>query len=277
MPEDARKQALNVHRKLSQAENQGQELNEDQRKWKTAATQIIGDNKLAAKAVEDWYRAHPTSAEARVNRTRILLQEVTTWCRQPSAATLEDMHQSLTQAVDTVPIDQAGMVSAVVLIIGRQRKSDTLIEAFYQRLLGDPKLSGIIVESFGTLAAVEKDWTTADQLLRRATAASPEWGNGWNNWAFVISTAFPDRLNEALRHADQAIQLQPDNPDYRETRGMIHHKLGNYEQAISDLEIAANGINELASVHAALADSHRRLGNRSLAEIYERRALRRAN
>ncbi|MBL8891893.1 MAG: hypothetical protein JNL67_18095 [Planctomycetaceae bacterium] len=274
---EARIQAQNVHRKLTQAENQGEKLNEDQRKWLTVATRVIGDAKLAADAVEQWYRANPNSVEARVNRTRILLQQVSTWSRNPKSADLDKMHQNLTQAAATVPIEQAGMLSAIANSIGTLRKQNNVIESLYQKLLSDPNLSGIFVESFGTLAAVDQDWAKADELLGRAAAASPEWGNAWNNWAYVISAAFPNRLDEALRYADKAVTLQPDNPDYRETRGMIYYKLRSYEQAIADLEIAANGINELASVHAALADSHRRLGNNSVADVYERQLLRRRN
>ncbi len=274
---EAKAQAVNVHRKLTQAIQQGQELTEDQRKWQTAATKVIGDTKLATEAVEQWYQANPTSVEARVNRTQLLLQQVNEWCRSPNPANLEDIKQKLIQAAATVPYEQAGMVSAVATIICQQKKQNDMAEALYQQLLEEEQLSGIIIESFGTMAAVEKDYNLADALLRRATTASPDWGNGWNNWAFVISAAFPERLEEALRHVERAITINPDNPDYRETRGMIFYKLRNYEQAIVDLEIAINGINELDSVHAALADSHRRLGNNSVAEIYERQITRRRN
>lgn len=272
---EARIQALNVHRQLTQAENQGETLNEDQRKWLTAATAVIGDAKLAASAVEQWYRANPDSVEARVHRARILLQEVITWSRKPTQSEVEKMYQNLAQAAATVPIEQADMLTGIAHSIGTSRKQNDVMEALYQRLLSDEKLSGIIIESFGTLAALDQDWKTAHELLLRATTISPELGNAWNNLAYVISVAFPDRLEEGMRYADKAVTLNPNNPDYRETRGMIYYKLGNYELAVADLEIAANGVNELASVHAALADSHRRLGNNSLAELYEQQLRRR--
>jgi len=273
----AREQAIIVHRKLNEAIADGRELSEDQRRWQATATNIIGDAKLAAAAVEQWYQANPNSVDARVNRARLLLQQVSQWCQRPDPAKLDEMKENLTLAAATIPLEHAEMVSAVATMICQRKKQQVLIESLYQQLLNDEKVSGIIVESFGTMAAVDQDWNTADGLLRRATTVSPEWGNAWNNWAYVISAAFPERLEEALRHVDRAIQINSDNPDYRETRGMIYYKLRNYEQAITDLEIAINGINELASVHAALADSHRRLGNDSVAEIYERQISRRRN
>lgn len=275
--EQARAQAFNVHRKLTQAIDQGQELTDDQRRWQTAATKIIGDVQLAAESVEQWYLANPTSVEARVNRTRLLLQQVNDWFRSPDAATLSATKEKLIQATASVPTEQAGMLSTVSSILYQQKKQNPIIETLYQELLADPQLSGIVVEAFGSMAAVDQDWNTAEALFQRATTVSPDWGNAWNNWAYVISAAFPERLDEALRHVDRAIQLNPDNPDYHETRGMINYKLRNYEEAISDLEIAANGINELKSVHAALADSHRRLGNPKAAEIYEQQISRRRN
>ncbi|MDP1563880.1 MAG: hypothetical protein Q8M16_21070 [Pirellulaceae bacterium] len=273
----AREQAISVQRKLTQAIDQGQELTDDQRRWQTAATKIIGDAKLAAESVEQWYRANPTSVEARVNRTRLLLQQVNDWFRSPDAATLSTTKEKLIQATASVPMEQAGMLSAVSSILYQQKKQNPVIETLYQELLADPQLSGIIVEAFGTMAAVDQDWNTAEALFQRSTTANPDWGNAWNNWAYVISASFPDRLDEALRHVDRAIQIDPDNPDYHETRGMINYKLRNYEAAISDLEIAANGVNQLESVHAALADSHRRLGNPKAAEIYEQQTSRRRN
>jgi tetratricopeptide (TPR) repeat protein len=274
---EAKEQAINVHRTLSEAISQGQDLTEDQRKWQTAATKIIGDAKLASDAVEQWYRANPESVEARSNRTRLLVQQVNEWCQRPDPGKLEEMKQNLIRAAATVPDGEATMVSTVATLVAQRRTQNPTIESLYQHVLADQTVSGLIIEPFGTLAAVKQDWALADALFQRATTVSPNWGNAWNNWAYVISASFPERLEEALRYADRAIQINPENPDYRETRGMIYYKLRNYEQAIADLEIAINGINELASVHAALADSHRRLGNDSVAEIYERQTSRRRN
>lgn len=269
--EAARQHALVVHRKLTQLVDEGQSLNEDQLKWRLMATRVIGDEKLAAESIEQWYKSNPDSEEARINRTRLLVQEVARWCQQPNLTTVDATKQKLQAAATTVPLAQVGMVASLTGALARGRVQSPGIAALYDALLDDPETSGILVESFGTAAALQQDWATADVLLGRATEVTPVWGAAWNNRAYVISVAFPERLTEALGYAERAVGMDEDNPDYRETRGMLHYKLKNYEAAISDLEIAMNGANDLKSVHAALADSHRRLGNPALAEVYDRR------
>ncbi len=267
----ARQQALVVNRKLTQLIDEGQTLNEDQLKWRLMATRVIGDEKLAAESIEQWYKSNPDSEEARVNRTRLLVQEVARWCQQPNLATVDAMKQKMQEAANTVPLPQVGMVASLAGAMARGRTQSPGIAALYRALLDDASTSGLLLESFGTAAALQQDWATADVLLGRATEATPTWGAAWNNRAYVLSMAFPDRLTEALGYAERAVGMDEFNPDYRETRGMLNYKLKNFEAAIADLEIAMNGANDLKSVHAALADSHRRLGNPALAEVYERR------
>ncbi len=270
-PEAARQQALVVHRKLTQLVDEGQTLNEDQLKWRLQATRVLGDEKLAAESIEQWYKSNPDSVEARVSRTRVLVQEVARWCQRPDLATVDMAKQKMQEAAKTVPLPQVGMVASLAGAVARGRAQNPGIAALYQALLDDATTSGILLESFGTAAALQQDWATADGLLGRAAEVTPAWGVAWNNRAYVISMAFPERLTEALGYAERAVEMDEANPDYRETRGMLHYKLKHYEAAIADLEIAMNGANDLKTVHAALADSHRRLGNPALAEVYERR------
>ncbi len=178
-------------------------------------------------------------------------------------------------ASNLIPAERFELILHRSLQVLRQKTTNPIIEQFYQKLLAQEQLSGVLLEYFGTEAATDSQWETADKLYARAVVASPTWARTYNNWAFVLNSAYPDRRTEALEYANRAIELEPDNPDYRETRGMIYYSLNAYERAIEDLEIAINGVNELESIHAALADSHRKLGRNDLAAVYERQIQRR--
>lgn len=271
----AREHALVVYRKLDELTDQGQTLSEEQLRWRSAATRVIGDQKLAAQAVEDWYKTNPESTEARVNRTRLLLVEVTNWCNNPQLDKLDEIKTRLLAAAETVPTDRAGAVGSVAVLIARNRGANPGLEALYQALLAEEKLPGVLLESFGTVAAVQEEWAKADELLGRAAEVMPDSALVWNNRAVAVRKGFPQRLEESLGYANRAVELEDGNADFRETRGMIHYNLGNYEAAIEDLEIALNGVNRLELVKTTLADCYRRLGNDALAELYEKQLARR--
>jgi tetratricopeptide (TPR) repeat protein len=205
----------------------------------------------------------------------LLLVEVTNWCNNPQLEKLDEIKTRLLAAAETVPTDRAGAVGSVAVLIARNREANPGLDALYQALLAEEKLPGVLLESFGTVAAVQEEWATADNLLARAAEAMPDSALVWNNRAVAVRKGFPQRLEESLRYADRAIELEDGNADFRETRGMIHYNLGNYEAAIEDLEIALNGVNRLELVKTTLADCYRRLGNDAVAELYEKQLARR--
>jgi tetratricopeptide (TPR) repeat protein len=160
-------------------------------------------------------------------------------------------------------------------LIARNRAANPGLEALYQALIAQEQLPGVLLENFGTVAAMQEDWSNADTLLARAAAVMPDAAIIWNNRAVAVRKGFPQRLEESLQYADRAIELEDGNADFRETRGMIHYNLGNYEAAVEDLEIALNGVNRLELVKTTLVDCYRRLGNDSLADLYEQQPVRR--
>jgi tetratricopeptide (TPR) repeat protein len=270
----AREQAIRLQRQLQLIESEGSTLNEEQMRWRVAATQVIGDESQLQVAVEQWYRNNPDSEDARMLRGLNSLKRFDRWFRNPELVSLSDAVSAFREAADLVPLSRYQLIYERASLVLRQKQEFPIFEAMYQELLSEQRLSGMLLEFFGTEAANNSEWAIADQLFVRAMKASPEWGRSFNNRAYVIYLTMPERRLEALGYADRAIELEPDNADYRETRGMILFQLEKYEQAIVDLEIAINGTNELASIHRALAESHRKLGNRTSAELYEQQLKR---
>ena len=110
----------------------------------------------------------------------------------------------------------------------------------------------------------------ADDMF--ATAAQRDAGHSqtWNNWAYVLDTAFPDRRDEALEYAETATELEPDNADYRETRGTVLLHLQRWEEAAEQLEIAVNGVVNTGPVHLSLATAYEKMGKDRLADLHRR-------
>jgi tetratricopeptide (TPR) repeat protein len=93
-----------------------------------------------------------------------------------------------------------------------------------------------------------------------------------NNMAMVlISTDKPD-CERALSLVEPIIAKFPDNPNFRDTRGLIYLKLGRYREAIADFEFALPKLQSKAGAHAALAEAYQKLGLKDLAEEHRRRA-----
>ncbi len=65
----------------------------------------------------------------------------------------------------------------------------------------------------------------------------------------------------------------PDHPYFRDTRGQILVKLGRYQDAIPDLEVALQAPELAKDVHRALALAYEGLGLKDLAEAHRLRAV----
>jgi Flp pilus assembly protein TadD len=76
----------------------------------------------------------------------------------------------------------------------------------------------------------------------------------------------------ALQAVNRALAIKPENVEARETRGMILLQLGQWQQAVNDLELVLNGRPGSVDVHKGLAKAYQQLGNRRLAEVHRRQA-----
>ncbi len=270
----AKVHAIALHRQLQQIGNEGQSLSEDQLRWQAAATQMIGDETLARDAVEQWYRTNPNSSDARLNRGTILLRHVDRWLQRPDSYKTDEISKHLIEAGKLIPIEHFQLVRDRLNLIAAKKLQYPALQELHDKVIEHPETPATIFEHLGALAALREEWESADRLLLRAIKLAPELPNPWNNRAYVFNRAYPKRRMEALEFANRAVEMQPDSPDFRETRGMIFFNLGRWDQAIEDLEIAVNGVMDLDSIHQALAESYRKIGDPQLAEIHERQIRR---
>ncbi|QEG22423.1 tetratricopeptide repeat protein [Mariniblastus fucicola] len=289
--EKAKSDAKKIRKYLSGKKIDGEKLTDVELRWQTSAARLLGDVDAETDAVQQWYEANPEDPRARFNQAVIHLRTVNAWLDEVDDRWLvEDARipvQQLVDAAQLMPVGDYDRVRATLGEIWQKRKSSTTVQSYYDRLMGFddakdaetaaadesslPMLTGKAIEFFGTSAAMEADWQAADRLLGLATESDPEWSHAWNNRAFVVGEGFPDRLEEAVGYADRAIELEPNNAEFHETRGMLNMKLQRWESAVSDLEIAVNGlVGQNKSIHRVLSQAHRRMGNENLAQTHER-------
>lgn len=115
-------------------------------------------------------------------------------------------------------------------------------------------------------ACARGDYVAARPHFAKVVEALPESAEAANNLAWVLIHGDPIEAEQALEMAERAVALNPAASAFRETRGQIHLKLGNWEQAIADLEHALNGLpSEAVTIHRSLAEAYEATGAKTLA------------
>lgn len=68
------------------------------------------------------------------------------------------------------------------------------------------------------------------------------------------------RMEDAVKYLDVAIAQHPDNYHFPWTRGLIHEKMGQYDEAIADLTLAGDLDQEEAGIYYSLAICYYNMG-----------------
>lgn len=136
-----------------------------------------------------------------------------------------------------------------------------------------------LLSVLGIASAGVNELPRALTAFHRVTQVAPNEATGWNNYAWVLSQGQPEgepsgeaSLDQALAAVEKALALSPGEHRFRETRGQIFVKLGNWQRAIEDLEFAINGMPEQAEIHASLADAYQAVGDTELAQLHRNQA-----
>jgi tetratricopeptide (TPR) repeat protein len=115
------------------------------------------------------------------------------------------------------------------------------------------------------------DAAEAKLHLEMAFAADPKSGAVANGLAHVLSQPPNPDLQRALATVKLALDQEPNNPHFLDTRAHIYMGLGRWKDAAIDLEAVLARV-DAASVHAALATAYEKLGQRELADKHRRHA-----
>jgi tetratricopeptide (TPR) repeat protein len=106
-----------------------------------------------------------------------------------------------------------------------------------QAVLSADANNGTVHLWMGSLESMRGDYKAALEQFRAAVATDPYNHLALNNLAYLLAEE-NQRPTEALKYAQRAKELAPDNPEYSDTLGWILYKQGLYPLAIKEIESA---------------------------------------
>lgn len=108
--------------------------------------------------------------------------------------------------------------------------------------------------------------------LEQAYQLAPSMGVVANNLAWVLASAQPPDLKRALALMNSVLERWPNEPMFRDTRGLVLAKMGRWKEALTDLQAALPGYPKSAGLHRRLAEAYDRLGATDMAAQHRRLA-----
>ncbi len=108
--------------------------------------------------------------------------------------------------------------------------------------------------------------------LDRAWDLDPKSSLVANNLAWLLSQPPSPDYARALALASTAIEREPSNAAFRDTRGKIFLAQGRWKEALSDLEVVLSKSPETPGLHIALAECYQNLGQPLLADEHKKLA-----
>jgi tetratricopeptide (TPR) repeat protein len=103
--------------------------------------------------------------------------------------------------------------------------------------------------------ALKRDNKAALDQCRQVVEKDPNNPQALNNYAFLLAE-YGNQPTEALKYAQKAQELKPDNAEYRDTLGWILYREGLYPLAVTELERAVSSSkdpNPIWRYHLAMA------------------------
>ncbi len=105
---------------------------------------------------------------------------------------------------------------------------------------------------------------------RQVVDADSSHAEAMNNLAYLLAD-YGKQPDEALKYAEKAQELAPDNPNYADTLGWILYQKGLYGRAVKQMQLAASHKeNVLWRYHLAMA--YAKLGDKEARSCHARRS-----
>ena len=112
----------------------------------------------------------------------------------------------------------------------------------------------------GSASERVKEFEQAEEYFIVAISKQPDFAEAHNYLAYM-NTERGVKLEEAYDHVGVALAVEPDNGAFIDTRGWIYYMQGKYEEALVDIERAAELVPDDPTITDHLGDIHLALGN----------------
>jgi tetratricopeptide (TPR) repeat protein len=104
----------------------------------------------------------------------------------------------------------------------------------------------------GNVEELNGKHAAALEQYRKAVAEDPRNPKALNNLAYLLLTEGKNK-EEALKYAQQAVEMSPDDLASKDTLGWVLYQAGSYSMAVKHLEAAAKGQDVIPKYHLAMA------------------------
>jgi tetratricopeptide (TPR) repeat protein len=267
--EDARRDARWVRSHMEDHVRRGKTLSPRELHSWSIAEELLGNLSKAHTLVEQWLKAEPGNKEART-----ILAELSRRLFDEALAAPDPDSERLAalfgQAAEFT--DDPTRLQQQVATLYRLKGDFPVAKEVVERVAESPKTPAAILEAIGTVAATAGELDKAKIYLQRAANKDPRHAVAWNNYAWVVLQEPQGDLDDALAAVTKALEIQPDEFRFRETRGQVLVRLERWQDAIADLEYAANGMPESRDIHLSLAKAYDALGDKQLARVHREHA-----
>jgi tetratricopeptide (TPR) repeat protein len=238
------------------------------RTW-ALALECLGRQSELDAVYRDWHETYPGDRRARARFARMVARDVEARLASPSTspAALADIMQQAC-SLDLPPEWLTEQVRRLYATRDNAIIKSEIPEQTLVRLVDDPKTPIVLLEAIGSAAAQRAEWSRAEACFASITRRDARHAVGWNNWAWVLLQQADADLDQALEMANRAVALSPGAFRFRETRGQIYVRRQDWQPAVSDLQLAVNGMPNDKSIHASLATALAALGRHEEAAMH---------
>jgi Tfp pilus assembly protein PilF len=234
-----------------------------------------GDPAGARKVLEEALKVDPADVRALqvMNQTYIAQKQASGALRrvqdyaaqQPKSAPLQDFLGMMLLATGYRKEARVAFAAAKAADLQYSKADLSLVQLdVTERRLDDARntLQALVVKDTGNLTAqlwlgnieeMRGNHAAATDQFRKVVALNPGDAQASNNLAYLL-TEYRNQPDEALKYAEKALEIAPENPAYCDTLGWALYRKGLYSAAIPYLERAStNKENAVWKYHLAMA------------------------
>ena len=178
----------------------------------------------------------------------------------------EDNHEEAEPYLEkaaTINPNDIFALSAYAFTLNRLDKQDEALRYLKKAAKVDPNDLQVLT-IMGSIYDAQKDWSKVDEIYERALSIDQTNPLVLNNYAYSLASR-GKKLDDALDMVNDALEMDPENPSYLDTKGWIYYQMGDYEEAKEFVE-QANELDEgNAEIMEHLGDIYFKLDNKEKA------------
>jgi tetratricopeptide (TPR) repeat protein len=162
-------------------------------------------------------------------------------------------------------------LSAYGHTLSQLKKTDSAIDYIKRAIKIEPSNVDLL-GSLGLIYDNLEKWEECDSIYTLALKTDPKNALVNNNYSYSLSKR-GIRLEEALNMVTHALQVEPMNSSYLDTKGWVFYQMGSYDSAKIYIEKSLSVSGDKAVILDHLGDVHFKLGEKSKAIDIWKKAL----